>query len=208
MLIALLIVLGVNLIVIVLFTGFLIGRRRWLRRQPGEFAGAIRMTSGSIDGLGPRWNRGSGRWVRDVLVWNRAPLMLRTELVPVDQMSAEHGVSNAGLKRLAEDPQIAQFVLRKATIEVATKTEHRALLVGPFSDRTHTSVTRQESASASFENQLPKMGDASLSIVVIRRLSDRGDVGGVKWARPITTTGRRGQLIAIMVAWTNRGKAS
>ena len=40
MLIALLVVLGVNLIVIVVFAAIVLGRRRWLKRQPGEFAGA------------------------------------------------------------------------------------------------------------------------------------------------------------------------
>jgi hypothetical protein len=41
MLIALLAILGVDLIVIVAFAAFVLGRRRWLKRQPGEFAGAI-----------------------------------------------------------------------------------------------------------------------------------------------------------------------
>jgi uncharacterized iron-regulated membrane protein len=36
MLIALLAILGVDLIVIAVFV---LGRRRWLKRQPGEFAG-------------------------------------------------------------------------------------------------------------------------------------------------------------------------
>ena len=51
MLIALLAVLGVDLIVIVAFAVFVFGRRRWLKRQPGEFAGAIRVSSGDVDGV-------------------------------------------------------------------------------------------------------------------------------------------------------------
>jgi hypothetical protein len=43
---------------------------------PGD-AGAIRVSSGDLDGLSPKWKRGSGRWVRNVLVWSKAPLMLR-----------------------------------------------------------------------------------------------------------------------------------
>ena len=42
MLIALLIALGVDLVVVVAVAVFVIGRRRWLKRQPGGFAGAIR----------------------------------------------------------------------------------------------------------------------------------------------------------------------
>jgi ABC-type transporter Mla subunit MlaD len=52
MLIALLAVLGVDLVVLVAFAALVLGRRRWLKRQPGEFAGAIRVTSGEINGLG------------------------------------------------------------------------------------------------------------------------------------------------------------
>ena len=54
----LLVVLGVNLIVVVAFLVFVLGRRRWLKKQPGEFAGAIHVTSGEIDGLKPKWKRG------------------------------------------------------------------------------------------------------------------------------------------------------
>ena len=82
-------ILGVNLIVIVIFGALVLGRRRWLRRQTGWFPGAMRVTSGDIDGLGPKWKRGSGRWVRDVLVWSKAPFLFREELVPVDRILGE-----------------------------------------------------------------------------------------------------------------------
>jgi hypothetical protein len=60
MLIALLIALGVDLAVVVVFAVFLFGRRRWLKRQPGEFAGAIRVSAGAVGGLSLKWKRGSG----------------------------------------------------------------------------------------------------------------------------------------------------
>jgi hypothetical protein len=53
MLIALLAILGVDLIVIVAFAVFVPGRRRWLKRQPGEFAGAIRVSRGGLLGEHP-----------------------------------------------------------------------------------------------------------------------------------------------------------
>jgi hypothetical protein len=59
----------------------LIGRRRWLKQQPGKFVGAMRLSSGD-DGRSQEWKRGSGRWCRDVLVWSEAPLMFRNDLVP------------------------------------------------------------------------------------------------------------------------------
>ena len=62
MLIALLIALGVDLVVVAVAV-VVIGRRRWLKRQPGGFAGAIRVPGCGAGGLSPKWKRGSGRWV-------------------------------------------------------------------------------------------------------------------------------------------------
>ena len=92
------------------------GRRRWLKRQAGEFAGRIRVSGGVIEGLSPKWKRGSARWVRDVLVWSKAPFMLRNELVPVDRMLGDHPAHASG----------------GATIEVAARARHRALVTGPL----------------------------------------------------------------------------
>jgi hypothetical protein len=132
MLIALLAILGVDLIVIVAFAAFVLGRRRWLKRQPGEFAGAIRVSSGDIDGLSPKWKRGSGRWVRDVLVWSKAPLMFRNELVPVDGLLGEHPEHAGDVKRLGDKPVVIEFASGAARIEVAARAEHRALVTGPL----------------------------------------------------------------------------
>jgi hypothetical protein len=132
MLIALLVVLGVNLIVVLAFAALVFGRRRWLKRQPGEFPGKIRVSSGHIDGLGPKWRRGSGRWVRDVLVWSKAPLMFRNELVPVDRLSGDHQADAGEVKRLGDKPIVIEFASDGARIEVAAKGEHRALVSGPL----------------------------------------------------------------------------
>jgi hypothetical protein len=132
MVIALLAVLGVDLIVIVVFAVFVFGRRRWIKRQPGEFAGAIRVSSGDVDGLGPKWKRGSGRWVRDVLVWSKAPLMYRNDLVPVDRLVGEHPEHRVGVKRLGDKPAVIEFASGDARIEVAARAEHHALVTGPL----------------------------------------------------------------------------
>jgi Protein of unknown function (DUF2550) len=75
---------GVDLAVIVAFLAFVLIRKRWVKRQPGAFRGVIRVASGEIDGLGSKWGRGYGRWVRDVLVWTKTPFLYRNELVPAD----------------------------------------------------------------------------------------------------------------------------
>jgi hypothetical protein len=132
MVIALLAVLGVDLIVIAVFAVFMFGRRRWLKRQPGEFAGAIRVSSGDVDGLGPKWKRGSGRWIRDVLVWSKAPLMFRNDLVPVDGLLTEHPEHGGGVKRLGDKPVVIELASGDARIEVAARAEHHALVTGPL----------------------------------------------------------------------------
>jgi len=90
MVIALLAVLGVDLIVIVAFLAVVLSRRRWVSRQPDAFKGAVRVVDGEVSGLGPKWQRGYGRWVRDVLVWTKAPSLLRKELVAVDVLRGRH----------------------------------------------------------------------------------------------------------------------
>jgi hypothetical protein len=131
MLVALLLVLGVNLIVIVGFVAVVVGRRRWLKRQPGEFIGAIRV-SGEVDGLAARWKRGSARWVRDVLVWDKGPFMFRTVLVPVDRLTQVREAKAHEVKRLGDTPVVIVFLSGDATIEVAATSGHRDLVVGPF----------------------------------------------------------------------------
>jgi hypothetical protein len=58
MLIALLAILGVNLIVIAVLLAFVLLRKRWVKRQPGSFRGVIRVSHGEIDGLRSKWGRG------------------------------------------------------------------------------------------------------------------------------------------------------
>jgi hypothetical protein len=130
---ALLALLGVNLIVIVIFAAVVIARRRWLKRQPGAFAGAIRLTVGDLDGVSRKWKRGSGRWVRDVLVWNMAPFMFRTVVIGVDGMSEQRPAAADEVKHLGDKPVVAEFVSESATFDVATSAEHPDFVVGPWS---------------------------------------------------------------------------
>jgi hypothetical protein len=87
MLIALLAVLGVDLIVIVVLLAVVLSRRRWVSHQPGAFKGAIRIVQGDVRGLGRKWRRGYGRWVGQVLVWTKAPFLFRNELVLAEPLA-------------------------------------------------------------------------------------------------------------------------
>ena len=114
MLIALLAVLGVDLIVLVALAAFVFARKRWVKRQPGAFRGAIRVASGEIDGLRPKWGRGYGHWVRDILVWTKAPFLFRNDLVPTDTLDEQRPVRTDEVKRLGDHPGVI-----RVTAEVA-----------------------------------------------------------------------------------------
>ena len=130
MLIALLVALGVDLTTVVALAALVLARRRWLKRQPGYFVGAIRVSSGDVDGLNPKWKRGSGRWVSNVLVWSKAPLMFPTKLILVDRLAGEHLAHADEVKRLGDNPIVIELVSDGAEIEVAAKPEDRTLATG------------------------------------------------------------------------------
>jgi len=134
MLIALLVVLGVDLIVIVVIALAVLGCQRWLSRHPGAFSGAARVSSGEVHGLSKKWKHGSGRWVRDVLVWSKAPDMFRSELIPADGLSVRRPVLPERIRRLGDDPVVViGIVCASAEIDVAAKADCRGLVIGPFS---------------------------------------------------------------------------
>ena len=132
MLVALLAVLGVDLIVVLALAAFVFGRKRWVKRQPGAFRGAIRVAGGEVDGLRPKWGRGYGRWVRDVLVWTKGPFLLRNELVPADGLDEQRPARDDEVKRLGDHPGVIRVTAGEATVEVAAKVEDTERLLGPY----------------------------------------------------------------------------
>jgi hypothetical protein len=134
MLIALLAVLGVDLVVIVLVAGGVLVRRYWVSHQPGAFKAAIRVVRGDVPGLSPKWKRGYGRWVRDVLVWTKAPLLFRNELVAADALAGEDRPAEPGeVRRLGEKPSIVPVAVDgDARIEIAVSAEALDKARGPF----------------------------------------------------------------------------
>lgn len=131
MVIALLALLGVNLIALVALAASVLGRRRWIKRQPGAFQGSIRVVEGDIDGLKPKWRRGYGRWVRDILVWTKGPFLFRNELVAADDLLELRPARADEVKRLGDDPVVLRVRAGKAAAEVAAHNDDSAQLVGP-----------------------------------------------------------------------------
>lgn len=100
------------------------------------FPGAIRVSGGEVDGLGAKWERGYGRWVRDVFVWTKTPLLLRNVLLPTDELDDERRAD--GVKGLGDKPVVVTVAVDGgALVEVAARGEHLMLLRGPYrSDET------------------------------------------------------------------------
>ena len=132
MLIALLALLGVNLIALIVLAAFVFTRKRWVKRQPGAFRGAIRVSGGKVDGLKPKWRRGYGHWVRDVLVWTKGPFLFRNELVPADGLDEQRPAGPDEVKRLGDHPTVVRVRTGTATVEVAARGEDAELLLGPY----------------------------------------------------------------------------
>jgi hypothetical protein len=144
MLIALLAVLGVNLIVLVAFAGFVFGRKRWVKRRPGAFRGVIRVASGEVDGLGPKWGRGYGHWVRDVLVWTKGPFLFRNEVIATDDLQEHRPALHGEVKRLGDDPAVIRVSVGSAAIEAAAHGHDAELLAGPYRELLGATVATSE----------------------------------------------------------------
>jgi hypothetical protein len=110
-------------------------RRRSLKSEPSAFKAQIRVTEGAVVGVSRKWRGGYGRWVRDVLVWNKAPLLLQTRLIPVEGVdtSGIHGAAGVQAKRLGKDPLVLPFVTEDhGHVEMVVSSSNREHALGPF----------------------------------------------------------------------------
>jgi Protein of unknown function (DUF2550) len=159
MLIALLAVLGVDLSVVIVLMVAVLGRRRWVNHRAGVFRGAIRVASGEHDGLGSKWRRGYGRWVRDVFVWTKSPFLFRNELVATDRLAAVRAAEDGEIKRMGDDPVVLELAAGDVVIQVATRGEDRDAALGPYGVRARdapgSAVSASSTASAATEIATP-----------------------------------------------------
>jgi hypothetical protein len=58
------------------------------------FKGAIRAVGGQVQGLGGKCRRGYGHWVRDILIWRKAPLLFRGTLVLAQSLAGTDRVAS------------------------------------------------------------------------------------------------------------------
>jgi hypothetical protein len=144
MLIALLAVLGVDLAILAVVVAVLLSRRAWVCHQRGAFKGMIRVAEGEVPGLRPKWKRGFGRWVGDVLVWAKAPSLFRNEFVQADRLAAgaRETVPADKVKRLGSGPVIVAVAADGARIEIATTAADQERALGAFTEATGKHATR------------------------------------------------------------------
>jgi hypothetical protein len=138
MLIALLALLGVDLIALVALAAFVLTRKRWVMHQPDAFRGAIRVAGGDVGGLSSKWRRGYGRWVRDVLVWTKGPFLFRNELVAVDGVEEQRRAAPDEVKRLGDRPVVIGVRPGAAQVELAAEADRADQLLGPYSTGAQT----------------------------------------------------------------------
>ena len=127
---ALLVILGFDLIVLVDFLAFVLGRKRWGTRQPGVFPGACRVIA--VDGLRPKWTRGYGRWGRGVQVWAKAPFLFRSELIAIDSVGEHRPAAPGDVERLGSDPITVVLKAVTATVEISAHSDDLDRVSGPF----------------------------------------------------------------------------
>lgn len=134
MLIALLALLGIDLWIVFVLLVTVVLRRRWVKRHPGIFAGAIRVVDGTVEGLSPKWSRGYGRWAGSVLVWTTRPFLLRNVLVPLDESGGPPRPAGPDeVKHLGEEPVVVTLRARgHGRLEAAARHDEVALALGPF----------------------------------------------------------------------------
>ena len=134
MMTAFVILLLVDLAAVIVLSAVYLRRRRCVTGRRGAFKGKLRVVEGELPGLSTRWRTGYGHWVRDVLVWDMTPFLLRTKLIPVDgtDVSGIHG-ANGSVSRLGRHPIVTPLISdHHSRLELATSEEDRDLVLGPF----------------------------------------------------------------------------
>lgn len=134
MIIALLALLGVDLVVILALLGAMLYRRRTVKGRRGAFKGKLRVAEGELEGFSSDWKTGYGHWVRDVLVWNPAPFFFRTQLVPIDGTDTS-GIQTATgrIKGVGKRPVVVPLLgENRRRFELATADDDHDLALAPF----------------------------------------------------------------------------
>jgi hypothetical protein len=106
----------------------------WAADEPSPAWPTGRRCPRRVPGVGTRWMRGYGRWVREILVWTKAPLLFRNELVEADAAAGAARAAKPGeVRRVGKHAAIVALAVGGgARIEVAASADGRERAAGPF----------------------------------------------------------------------------
>jgi hypothetical protein len=139
MMVALIVLAVVVLGLVLALAALLVPRRRAVKARRGTFRGRLRVLEGEVEGLSTGWRDGYGCWARDVLVWEEAPLFLRTRLIPVEGADASgiRTVANGGRNGLGRNPVAVRLLAGdRSRLELAISDDDRVKALGPFARTT------------------------------------------------------------------------
>jgi hypothetical protein len=86
-----------------------------------------------VPGAETRWRRGCGRWVREILIWTKAPLLFRNELVVADAAAGAARAAKPGeVRGVGKHAAMVALAGGGARIEVAASADGRERAAGPF----------------------------------------------------------------------------
>jgi hypothetical protein len=107
------------------------------------------VVSGQHDGLGSKWRRGYGHWVRDVLVWTKKPFLFRNELMAVDGLDAVRPADKGEIKRMGDAPTVIELAVGDAVIQIAAHGKDQELVLGRFHDPGARDAAHDDAADGS-----------------------------------------------------------
>ncbi len=167
----------------VIAIGVLIFNNRKLRKRYGNIPVRVKRPGKK------RWTRGHAIWVSDVFAWRGSPAAWNEDLRHVIgvMLRAADPEERKKLHRLADDPAIATLApVEGDTLEVATDTEHRSSLPGPFASVNAglpSAATQQRDHRPS-----PKLA-MNLMAVMLGRNTYAAALVVTKLERPVTSIG-------------------
>lgn len=109
----------------------LVKRNSWLRSRPGNVPVRIHPSGKKL------WLPGHGVWVHDVFAFRGSPAAWKEALLWVTGATVRPATEEEQkkLRRIGDEPIVATFALAGGgEIELAARAEHRALLLGPFTE--------------------------------------------------------------------------
>ena len=108
--------------------------RRLVRSRPGAFKARIRRAEG-VNGLSRKWRGGYGRWVRDVLVWNKGPLLFHAKLIPIEGVDTSRirDAASTRAEHIGNESVVLPFVTEdRGRVEIVVSARDRDAALGPF----------------------------------------------------------------------------